>query len=273
MKAILSSIHRSKAEKGSAVSKEAGDSTSNDKPTSEHPKGRLGITVLHDPPPTTNTIVDIVFVHGLTGDAAHTWTHEDSKTRKPWPAELLSGDLPDARIMSFGYDADVVNAWSPASQNRIGNHALDLLGGLTRERAKDGSEHRKILFVAHSLGGLLVQECLCLSRNNADEHLRNVSSCTIGLAFLGTPNHGANQAAWAHFGTNLLKAIKRPNSDIVAVLEPGSEMLARIQRGFHQLLRIRSDEGSRIDVTCFYEELPHLLGGMVRITSQGAFVF
>ena len=268
MKKVFSSIHRSKAEKGSAVSKKASNSTSNDTFTSQKPKGRLGITVLHDPPQTTKIVVDIVFVHGLTGDAAHTWTHKDSENRKPWPAELLSSDLPGARIMSFGYDADVVNVWSPASQNRIGNHALDLLGGLTRERAKDGSEHRKLLFVAHSLGGLLVQDCLCLSKNNADEHLRNLSSCTIGLAFLGTPNHGSDRAAWAHFGTNLLKAIKRPNSDIVAVLEPGSEMLARIQNGFHGFLRIRAKDGPTMDVTCFYEELPHPIGGMVRITSQ-----
>ena len=219
--------------------------------------------MLYDPPPSTKTIVDIVFVHGLTGDAARTWTHEDSKSGKTWPAELLSSDLPDARIMSFGYDADVVNFWSPASQNRIGNHALDLLGGLTREREKSKSEDRKIIFVAHSLGGLLVQDCLCLSRDNVDEHLQNVSSCTMGLAFLGTPNHGADLAAWAHFGTNLLKAIKRPNSDIVAVLKPGSEMLARIQNGFHGLLRIRAKKGSTIDVTSFYEELPHPIGGMV----------
>ena len=227
------------------------------------PKGRLGVTVLYDPPTNVKTIADIVFIHGLTGDASRTWSHTDSDTGKPWPAILLSGDLPDARIMTFGYDADVANFWSPASQNRIGNHALNLLGGLTREREKNGSEDRKILFVAHNLGGLLVQDCLCLSRNHAEKHLRNVSSSTIGLVFLGTPNHGADLAAWAQFGTTLLKAIKRPNSEIVAVLKPGSEMLARIQDGFHGLLRIRAEEGSTIDVTSFYEELPHPIGGTV----------
>ena len=53
-----------------------------------------------------------------------------------WPATLLSRDVPNSRILSFGYDADVVNFWSPTSQNRIGNHALNMLGGLTRLREK-----------------------------------------------------------------------------------------------------------------------------------------
>ena len=34
-----------------------------------------------------------------------------------WPATLLSRDISDNRILSFGYDADVVNLWSPASQS------------------------------------------------------------------------------------------------------------------------------------------------------------
>ena len=53
-----------------------------------------------------------------------------------WPATLLSCDVPNSRILSFGYDADVVNFWNPTSQNRIGNHASNMLGDLTRLREK-----------------------------------------------------------------------------------------------------------------------------------------
>ena len=51
-----------------------------------------------------------------------------------WPATLLSCDIPNSRILSFGYDADVLNFWTPTSQNRIGNHASTMLGGLTHLR-------------------------------------------------------------------------------------------------------------------------------------------
>ncbi|KAA6412660.1 MAG: hypothetical protein FRX48_03652 [Lasallia pustulata] len=227
---------------------------------------RLGVGVLHEPSNPPAAVVDIVFVHGLTGEPAKTWLH--TAPEMYWPATLLSRDVPNSRILSFGYDADVVNFWSPTSQNRIGNHALNMLGGLTRLREKSDTENRKIIFVTHSLGGLVTQDCLCLSRSHPEKHLQQISSCTIGIAFLGTPHHGADLAAWAKFGSTIAKTIKHVNSDIVSVLKPGSEMLARVQDGFHGLLRLRRNEESEIAVTCFFEELPlPLIGKVVEMES------
>ncbi|CAD6573262.1 MAG: hypothetical protein ASARMPREDX12_005928 [Alectoria sarmentosa] len=147
-----------------------------------HLNQRLGLRVLHEPLDPSVAVVDIVFVHGLTGDPAGTWIHPGSGTY--WPATLLSLDIPNSRILSFGYDADVVNFWSPVSQNRVGNHALNLLGGLTGLREETNSENRKIIFVAHSLGGLVTQDCLWTSTNHPETHLRQVSSCAVGISFL-----------------------------------------------------------------------------------------
>jgi hypothetical protein len=47
-----------------------------------------------------------------------------------WPLDLLPKSIRNARIMAFGYDADVVNFWKPASQNRIFDHAKALSGAL-----------------------------------------------------------------------------------------------------------------------------------------------
>ncbi|KAL8831007.1 MAG: hypothetical protein Q9191_001103 [Dirinaria sp. TL-2023a] len=227
---------------------------------------RLGVTVLHEPSKPTAANVDIVFVHGLTGDPASTWLHTASGTH--WPANLLSRDLSASRILSFGYDADVVNFWSPVSQNRIGNHALNMLGDLTRLRENSDTEGRKIVFVVHSLGGLVTQDCLCLSRRHPEKHLRQISVCTIGIVFLGTPHYGADLAAWAKFGTSIARTVKHANTNIVSVLEPGSEMLARVQDEFHGLLRKRKDEKSEMQITCFYEELPlHVIGKIVEMNS------
>lgn len=124
-------------------------------------------------------------------------------------------------------------------------------------------EDRKILFVVHSLGGLVTQNAVYLSRGSAEKHIRQVGQCTIAIAFLGTPNFGADLASWAKFGTNLARAVKHANADIVAVLKPGSEMLANIQSGFHHTLRLRKEEGAEISITCFYEELPLAIIGEV----------
>jgi pimeloyl-ACP methyl ester carboxylesterase len=211
-----------------------------------------GVKVLHDDGPTA--VVDIVFVHGLMGNAYNTWLHKDREVH--WPSQLLRHDISDVRILSFGYDADIVNLWNPASTSRLSNHAEKMVGDLVRRRERTNTQTRKILFVAHSLGGLVVEYALYHSRNVVEEHLRQIERSTTGMIFLGVPHCGADLASsWGRLGTRMASVLKQANIDIVKVLEPGSEMLRVVQSGFHSLLRQRKDEGSTISITCFYEEL------------------
>ena len=64
-------------------------------------------------------------------------------------------------------------------------------------------------------------------------------------------------------GARLAKSFRRANTDIIKVLSPGSEMLAAIQDRFANILNHRLSEGSKISITCFYEELAMPLGGLV----------
>lgn len=75
-----------------------------------------------------------------------------------WPKDLLSKDLPNSRIITFGYDADIVNFLSPASQNCIGDHARNLLNYVTNRRDNSNTSDRPLLIVAHSLGGLVAED-------------------------------------------------------------------------------------------------------------------
>ena len=202
-------------------------------------------------------------MHGLTGSTQSTWL---DKSGVYWPIDLLGKDIRDARILAFGYDADVVNFWNPASQNRIGNHAENLLGALSRLRESTKSKRRAIIFIAHSLGGLVVENALRLSRLSAEKHVQSLEPCVDSLIFLGSPHYGADLAGWATLGTNLMQFMKKTNKDIVSVLQPGSEMLAEVQRGFHVIMRLRDEEGSSISITCFYEELPLPIIGEVGYT-------
>jgi hypothetical protein len=70
----------------------------------------------------------IVFVHGLTGGLSSTWT--DKETETFWPKTLLSNDITNARILAFGYDADVAKFWGPISQNNVRQHAVNLNNAL-----------------------------------------------------------------------------------------------------------------------------------------------
>lgn len=89
----------------------------------------LGIKILYNPPYAN---LDVVFVHGLTGSAYSTWLHEGSGTH--WPRDLIKDDIKDARVMTFGYDADVVRFWHQTAQDGISGYANDLLGKLARKR-------------------------------------------------------------------------------------------------------------------------------------------
>lgn len=116
-------------------------------------------------------------------------------------------------------------------------------------------EQRSIIFVVHSLGGLVVEKALCLSRGRAQHHLRQIESCTSGIVFLGTPHNGSDLAAWAVLGTRLIAKFKDANVDIVRALQCESEVLRDTQDAFGQVLESRKDERSRINIVCFFEEL------------------
>lgn len=178
------------------------------------PGSNYGIKVLYDGNTEAPADIDIVFVHGLTGNAYSTWFHKEAGVH--WPTALLGRDIKDARILSFGYDADIINIWKPASNSRLSNHAEHLVRGLERVRRDSRTESRKILFVAHSLGGL-VTKCALNHSRNAEEHLRQLERHTIGVVFLGVPHCGADLASWLSVGTQMIKLLKRSNEDIVGV--------------------------------------------------------
>jgi len=214
-------------------------------------KGTYGLEVCHDNP---NAVADIIFVHGLTGNRKNTWTHKGND-KIFWPGDLLPQELPSVRVMTYGYDADIAHFWAMASQNRIGEHAGNLVNAIARERI--GSERRPIIFVTHSLGGLVTEDALLFSKNSADSHLQDVFWSVVGICFLGTPHCGSDLARWGSIMGSLASVIKKANVDLLNVLKTDSEVLARVQREFHTMLRgPMFERRPALNITCFWEELP-----------------
>jgi hypothetical protein len=92
-----------------------------------------------------------------------------------WPQDLLPQECPNARVLTFGYDTRVTRQYSAVNQSNIFTHAKDLLYALDRlreqhrrlreqEKALPDKERklpdrdRNLIFVAHSLGGIVVKE-------------------------------------------------------------------------------------------------------------------
>lgn len=220
-----------------------------------------GIKVLFDPPEAT---LDVVFVHGLTGDRERTWT--SPITGVCWPRDILPNFLPDTRVLTFGYDAYVVRKHGEVAEIDISHHARDLLNALVNERQDHASATRPIIFVPHSLGGVLCKDALRASEASGDMHLESIASCTLGIAFVGTPHGGSWLATWAKLPVTILDILKRTDVTLLSLLKPNSEVLARIHDDFLSMIRRRGSDHRPIEIACFYETLPLL--GRVQIVDQ-----
>ncbi|KAI8278876.1 hypothetical protein K4K60_005893 [Colletotrichum sp. SAR11_57] len=219
-----------------------------------------GVKVLHD---CHDATIDICFVHGLTGNQDSTWTA--SGQVKPWPETLLPPKLSRARILTYGYDAYIVRK-SVASTNGLADHATNLLNDLATDRASSNASSRPLVFVAHSLGGLVCKEAVLLSRNHPEPHLRGIFDCTKGIVFMGTPHRGSWMADWARMPASALGIVKSTSKSLLKILETDDKYLQSVQDRFWSMVREQQKAGRDLEVTCFFEELP--LYGVGKVVSK-----
>ena len=211
---------------------------------------------------TSDTQVDIVFIHGLHGNPKDTWSSKSSHAI--WPATLLGPFLQKekARILVYGYVAEIASFTDGVSGNKIHNHAEQLVAELVANRRANKATEHPIIFVAHSLGGLVVKRALIHSSEisgTKTEHLRSVFVSTYGILFLGTPHKGLSATTWrsrleAICQAALPKDSINDNIHLIDTLRSKNETLQNIDRQFIQLSR-------SLHMFFFHEGKPTDLGG------------
>lgn len=136
--------------------KSVSSATDSVQPPDDHaqPAVSVGLTVLYPENDDSAALVDIITVHGLSGHPSNTWTNFD--TQHYWPSKSLPGDIPKSRIMAFGYNTST----SPFSTSTaiISDIAKQLISHLINKRRTEAQKQRPIIFVAHSLGGIVIKE-------------------------------------------------------------------------------------------------------------------
>jgi pimeloyl-ACP methyl ester carboxylesterase len=119
----------------------------------------------------------IVFVHGMFGGADDTWTN--SQTHAYWPTLLLN----DPRFNDS--DVYVASYASPHFGNTM--NITEIAKSLESRLVNDEVfKHREVVFVCHSLGGLVVQQLLLLNQEDANQ--------VPFIYFFSTPESGAQIA-------------------------------------------------------------------------------
>lgn len=122
---------------------------------------------------------------------------------------------------------------------------------------------RPIIFVAHSLGGLVVKRCLIYSQSirhhQHTERLRSIYVSTYGILFLGTPHNGSDLAKWGSLlekicAVALPKKFFDTSPQLVQALQTNNETLQNINRLFIEII-------GRFHVYFFHESKPTDLKG------------
>ncbi|KAI3336670.1 hypothetical protein HD806DRAFT_542484 [Xylariaceae sp. AK1471] len=152
-----------------------------------------------------------------------------------WPADLLPSDCPQSKIIVYGYDTKVTNYLrAPTNQNGIFHHAKDLLSELAGVREPG----RPLIFIAHSLGGIVTKEMLARSAASSEDRLKNIVESTAAVIFLGTPHRGspglATLGLWASSFLNGAFRMKT-NSAILDALGLKTTDLERSQDAFSEV--------------------------------------
>lgn len=107
--------------------------------------------------------------------------------RKP-VRELIPSPLQHHHfLLVWVNDTVLTNRVDSVNKSNILSHAKDLLYSLERQRPKG----RSIMFLAHSLGGLIVKEVLCRVQHAGEAELNNVLKSTEAVVFLGTFHRGS----------------------------------------------------------------------------------
>ncbi|KAL4879778.1 hypothetical protein BJY04DRAFT_208474 [Aspergillus karnatakaensis] len=186
----------------------------------------------------------IVAIHGLNPKnkerhAERTWEVDG----KIWLRDFLPKQLPQARIMLFGYNSSVTVRSSAAG---VREQAQNLLSKLWLDRQND--ENRPLIFVAHSLGGIIVKEALVQAKLGST--YSSIQLATYGIAFFGTPHRGSQLAKLGETMAKAVRAILRtPNNTFINALKENDLYANELSANFQQLL----EDYKYIN---FYETLP-----------------
>ena len=156
-----------------------------------------------------------------------------------------------ARISSFGYNASFLPG-SPRSLYNISDFAKELLYEMKFGKDMFGEDLNigvaPIVFVAHSLGGLVVKKAYLLGQN--DEAYRGIVESASAMIFLATPHRGTNLAEILN---RILSILFQPSRDFIADLNKSSPALEEINEQFRHI-------APRLSIWSFYETLATPVG-------------
>lgn len=204
-----------------------------------------GLVELVRQPPERSDAIDIVAIHGLNGHREKTWIDKESGINWLSDPSCLPGDIPDARIMSYGYNS---SSYFSRGDSDVRDFASALLAALKAKRKSNAEKQRSLVFICHSLGGIVFKQ-LVVRGHEQNSFYGPLLEKIQGIIFLGTPHRGSDLAYWDSIGTRIVRAATlglTTNTKLSKDLKVDSEMLKRISDSF-------AHRGAAFRIRSFYE--------------------
>lgn len=148
-----------------------------------HDTGSPGHLLTYIRKPSDKTDKLIVFIHGIGSDARGSFTNE--RTGKYWPQLIADDpDLSSYAVVVASYKSSILRLGANVEQT-----ALMLKQGLMGEGVY--TRYSQVIFISHSMGGLIVRRMLVSLRNSGDDGaIKRVGA----VFFFATPTSGARLA-------------------------------------------------------------------------------
>ncbi|KAF7551743.1 hypothetical protein G7Z17_g4777 [Cylindrodendrum hubeiense] len=203
--------------------------------------------------------------------------HRSKSSTTPSPPPPLTSTTPPEEhpqgleVVAEGVDPVIeYKASAIPNYQYLYDHARALVSDLSRKRKITNTLERPIIFIAHSIGGLVLKSALIHSdaaRQGALLEQRSIKLSTYGILFMGTPHQGGNGVQLGRVLANVASVFIAADDRLLKHLERDSEWL---QQQLGQYGPISGDF-----VTKFaYEEYktPTLLGHSIMVVPKASAV-
>lgn len=176
-----------------------------------------------------------------------------------WPFDCVPDDFPNVRVLTYGYDSHPSHFYvGKTNKMTITQHTQTLLQKLTNNRVDCLT--RPIIFVAHSLGGILVKDAIIQSGKYENQHpSKHLSQSCSAIFFFGTPHRGSSAAGYGKILSSVVGALPGGPSvykELLRSLQFEGEKLSQVEADFNQLLNQNLPADEKIQLYSFQEGKP-----------------
>lgn len=201
---------------------------------------------------------------GTFSTAGNKWLNEESESDEftyCWPMEWLPKDFPSIRVIGLNYESSLTQWYGshcPCLKNsgKLVPRATEFLEKII----KAGVGERPIIWIGHSMGGLLIKSIIVQASHSDDPVIRRIASNTRGILFMGTPHRGSPVANLKNSTATFIwpsLEVQEMKEDAPLLLKLNEDFLDIIQNGQHPVEIVCLAEGKPTIMTSL--KLPFLI--------------